>query len=398
MPADIPRNEHERLLSLRRYGILDTPPEPAFDDLAAMASFVCGTPIALVSLVDENRQWFKAAKGLEDEEMPRDLAFCAHAILGDGPMIVSDTHRDRRFADHPLVTDDPKIRFYAGALLVDPDGHKLGTLCAIDSKPRELDDRQIELLDALARQAMAQLELRRSLDQLQRLNRSKDRLFTLISHDLRSPLQAILGFAELLDQRFDTLPPATLREYNGRVLESARRAHRLMENLFDLARFELGEMTSQRRSIAIEPVVRETVSLLSGELERKAITFDLSSDEDTSAHTDPRLLQPVLRNLLSNAIKFSHPGGRVTLRLRRNSHCLDCEVEDEGVGMSPETLRTFLSGASQVSTPGTAGETGTGVGMMLVHRLVERLAGRLDATSEPGDGCRVVLSLPTSGH
>ena len=155
-----------RMEALRRYDILDTPAERAFDDLTRLASYICKAPIALITLLDDHRQWFKSRIGLGVSETPIEQAFCAHAIKLTDVMIVTDATADTRFASNPLVTRDPHIRFYAGAPLVTPEGVALGTLCTLDRVPRELDAGQREALTMLSRQVVAQLELRRTVSEL----------------------------------------------------------------------------------------------------------------------------------------------------------------------------------------------------------------------------------------
>lgn len=164
--APKPATEAERLRALDAYRILDTAPEAVFDDLVAVAAHICGAPMSLISLIDESRQWFKARVGLELPETRREHAFCAHAILDTRPLIVPDATTDTRFADNPYVVDAPSIRFYAGAPLVTPEGHALGTLCVLDRVPRELTASQLDALQALARQATALLEWRKTMAQL----------------------------------------------------------------------------------------------------------------------------------------------------------------------------------------------------------------------------------------
>ena len=166
MNAPSPMLESARVAALNRYAILDTEPEQTFDDLVALAAYVCKTPMAMLSLVDDHRQWFKSKVGVEIRETPRDTSFCAHAIQQQDLFIVTDTLNDARFRDNPLVQEDPHIRFYAGAPLINEEGYALGTLCVVDRQPRELDDAQKDALKSLSRLALGQMELRQNLQLL----------------------------------------------------------------------------------------------------------------------------------------------------------------------------------------------------------------------------------------
>ncbi len=215
MKAPLPANEAERLEALHRYEILDTEPEQDFDDVTLLASQLCNTPIALISLVDENRQWFKSKIGMTESETSRDIAFCAHGILQSDLFEIEDALNDERFSDNPLVTDNPKIRFYAGSPLTTPDGHRLGMLCVNDQSPRKLSADQKAALQALSRQVVARLESRRRLMELNltvgQLERTKEELHwktVFLEAQANSSIDGILvvdqeGKKILQNQRFN---------------------------------------------------------------------------------------------------------------------------------------------------------------------------------------------------
>jgi len=177
MKPPVPANEKKRLQVLWQYDVLDTVPEEVFDDLTELAASICEAPIALITLVDEKRQWFKSKVGVSVDETSRDVSFCAHAIAQPELFIVADAMKDARFSTNPLVVSEPKIRFYAGAPLVTADGHALGTLCVIDKVPRELRSDQKNALRVLARHVMTQLELRRRSGEVAQLREERDKIF-----------------------------------------------------------------------------------------------------------------------------------------------------------------------------------------------------------------------------
>ena len=166
MKARSPTLEADRLEALRQYRILDTPPEQTYDDITSLAAFICDVPIALISLVDTDRQWFKSKVGLHVNETPRNVSFCTHAILSKNILVVNDALLDERFVNNPLVTSAPRIRFYAGVPLVTPHEQSIGTLCVLDQHPRDLSESQKKALESLARQVVVQLELKRVSEQL----------------------------------------------------------------------------------------------------------------------------------------------------------------------------------------------------------------------------------------
>ena len=392
--AAIPDNEQARIQALLQYEILDTEAEAVYDDFVKLASYICHTPIALISLVDPIRQWFKAKVGCAAPETSRDMAFCAHAILQTDVLVVPDTLTDQRFVDNPLVTGDPHIRFYAGAPLLTPEGFAIGTLCAIDDEPRMLSLEQITALQALARQVVAQLELRRLTKELQQLVESKNKLFHIVSHDLRSPFNGILAFSQTLAEEAETLSREDIQEFSQTVLTSAEQVMHLIDNLLQCTRFELGTLDYQPTSVAIDTVVMNVVMLLKGNATQKKIDLVYQANPSAEVFADSTMLHSIVQNLVGNALKFTPAEGRVTIQTEEQDTMIQVSVIDTGVGVSPDKLAGLFEVMAGRTTDGTSGEKGTGLGLLLCKDFVEKHGGRVWVDSVMGQGAAFHFTLP----
>ena len=257
--APPPPNEKERLRALQSYEILDTEPEAAFDDLTELASQLCGAPVALVSLLDAHRQWFKSHHGLDASETPRDLAFCAHAILKPGPLVVPDALADERFRDNPLVTGEPRVRAYAGVPLVDPDGHALGTLCVIDHAPRTFTPEALEVLQRLGRQVVAQLQLRRALRHARESAETQSRFLANMSHEIRTPLNGVIGLTGLL---LDTHLATQQRELVATVRDCGEHLLALVDDILDYSKLEAGKLVLESTAFDLKALAERALAMV----------------------------------------------------------------------------------------------------------------------------------------
>lgn len=246
IPPKEPENESERLEFLKSINILDTLPEPDYDNITKIAAQICGVPIALVSLIDDKRQWFKSHYGLNATQTPKEFAFCAHAInKPNQPFVVKDSREDERFHDNPLVTGDPHVIFYAGFPLTTNNGLSLGTLCVIDNKPHQLTNEQLETLKALSNQVIKLLELRKananlqtSLNDLKDKNEALEKFAHLAAHDLKSPLHNISSLSQIFIEDYKDKIDAEGLEMLNLIIKSSENLTGLIEGLLDYSKSE----------------------------------------------------------------------------------------------------------------------------------------------------------------
>jgi signal transduction histidine kinase len=389
LSARIPENESERQANLDLYEILDTFPEEAFDAITSIAAHICGTPIALISLIDKDRQWFKSHHGLTVSETPRDFAFCAHAILDpDQLFVVEDAQLDNRFFDNPLSTGDPNVIFYAGAPLISSEGFPLGTLCVIDNKPHTLNSDQRKALADLSNQVIAQMELRRNLKELKSKNEELSRYAHLISHDLRSPMQSIYQLSKIIAKESEGNLSEKADKALGQLQKKAFQSQELVDGI--LKHSLAGEQAYKPEKIQLPQFINELVEFCSPPSDIQIIT-EISVSEIVS---DSIILHQILQNLISNAIKYNDKDqGIVKIVASVNESELTIEVIDNGPGI-PEKFHERIFGMFQtLSYADRFGNKGTGIGLHTVKNLVLLLGGFITIESKEGEGSNFKVAI-----
>lgn len=404
--------EAQRQLALDEYGILDTPAEEGFDRLTRLASSLLGTPVALISLLDHSRQWFKSRVGMQSSETPRAWSFCDHAVRQNGVFVVPDARLDSRFRDNPLVTGEPAIRFYAGAPLRTPTGEQIGTLCIIDHKPHPaLDGRAQSILRDLAALTVDEMELRRAAriatDELAARRRSEARLLAAhrerteflasLSHELRAPLNAILGFAEIIaEQSFGSEADERYREYARDISAAGGHLLSMVDAVLDHALIETGRIELSKAETDLRQVVEAANRMVRGLAYDRQVTMALAMPSIPVVLTvDSLRVRQALINLLTNAIKFTSAGGHVSVLLEANAARAVVTIRDTGRGIPEDELETVLQPFGRASNA-TNGVEGTGLGLPLTKQFVELHGGSLTLSSRIGTGteARVILPLP----
>lgn len=403
--APLPPNEAARLAALNAYGVLDTPQDARFDRIASLAARLLGMPIGLVTLIDARRQWFKAQHGLEGpRETPRDVAFCAHAVAAGEFLEVPDAAVDSRFADNPLVTGDPAIRFYAGAPLIDPEGFTLGTLCVIDRKPRELTEAERAQLSDLAAVALDALLLDRARheaeaarQQAEFANRSKSNFLAFMSHELRTPLNAVIGFGELMSaEPFGPLGSPRYKHYAGMIVEGGQHLLEVINAILDMSRIESGKFVIERQPLMLADEVAAVLSLVRVQADTGNVVLETGTGlaNIPEVQADRAALRQILLNLLGNALKFTPPGGSVRVDGAAEGGFARLSISDTGVGIAAEDLRRLGEPFYQSGPVMARRAEGSGLGLAISKQLVSLHGGKVEIASELDRGTTVSITLP----
>lgn len=389
--------EKERLINLESYSILDTLPEEDFDNLTAIASEICDTPISLVSLIDNERQWFKSHHGLAATETPKELAFCAHAINDPNNIfIIQDARKDKRFHDNPLVTGEPHVTFYAGVPLTSEEGLPLGTLCVIDNKPKELTAAQRNSLNALSKQVMNLMELRKKkiqfekvIEELEQKNLELEQFASIAAHDIKSPLRNISSLSEILSKEYGSKVDAEGQRMFELIGNSSEKLKKLVEGLLEYSR--CAKISPGERSVInLETLINDISGLL---VIDNTCRIDLKSDLDTIT-VNQTAIDQILINLVANAIKYNDKDmAKVEIGVSENHRSYQFYVKDNGPGIAPEDQKKIFGIFEVLGVTDKFGQSGNGIGLATVKKIVEAQGGSIVVESKLGNGTKFNFTL-----
>ncbi len=392
----LPDNEVERLSSLASYNILDTLEENDFDEITLLASEICQTPVAFISLIDDHRQWFKSAVGLAVKETPKEQAFCSHTILDTDITVVNDARTDNRFANNPLVTGNPNIVFYAGVQLINEEGHALGSLCVIDNKVKELSPRQIKALKALSRQVLAQLELRRKLIRLEQANAALlesnvfiQKFASMAAHDIKNPLSSILLTSQALQRRLQKNEDEKSLQLINMSINASKDLLHMVDQMLVHSKAPATLLAGQQ-SINLNALLTKITRLINVPGNMK---IQLPVVEHT-INVSPVVLEQIFLNLLTNAIRYNDkPQGLIRILFREDGKAYNFKVTDNGMGIKEQYLTRIFEDKFTLGHTDRFNQQGAGIGLCTVKSLVEKLHGSIKAESVYGQETTFLFSV-----
>ncbi|MFC4064498.1 GAF domain-containing sensor histidine kinase [Actinoplanes subglobosus] len=396
-----PRDEDERarLSAVRSYEVLDRPRPAALDDLTRLAASMFDTPMAAVSLIDRDRQWFAGSHGLADEQTPLDVSFCRHVIPSGKPLIVPDASQDSRFADLPNVVGKPNVRFYAGAPIVDEDGHTLGAMCVIDDRPRQVDDGQVRNLVTFAGQAAVHLTAIRNRlrmsdlgDELARASKREDDLVATITHELRTPVASIQGYLEILGDQEDLAPYRRLIEpihRNGERLVS------MVDHLLAGTRPAEAPLPAPVGPVALDTVVSAAATTCRPLIALRSETVRLRLDAEVPVRADLSRLAHAVSQLLRNALLFTPADRPITIVSGATPRPF-VVITDGGLGIPAEELPFVFDRFYRGRHARDQAVPGVGLGLTIARNIIEAHHGTVTVESG-GTGTTARVTLPAAG-
>ncbi len=389
----LPENEQERLLKLHAYDILDTPSENTFDKIAILAAQIFNTPIAQVTFVDQDRVFFKTnISPLKATEIDRKDSFCSVAILKEEVTLIENMLDVPELINNPFVTMENGVRFYAGAPLKTSEGHQLGTLCVIDTQPREVTVDQIKMLETLSSIVMDELELRLAS---RKAIRVQNDMMNRIVHDLKNPNTTIALSAELIKRK--STDSKTVLDFAERISQSANRVLSSLNNLLDISQVESGNLELKLEEVKISDLLQIVKKNFDLSASKKDQAIIINCNCEILILIDVARMQEAFENLLSNAIKYSESGTSIHINVSSNENGLTIEFKDQGQGLTEEDMAKLFMKFAKLSAIPTGKEHSNGLGLSIVKMLVELHQGKVWAFSDGKDkGTSFFIFIPNT--
>jgi signal transduction histidine kinase len=381
--------EFNRVTAVRRYDILDTPPDGSFDNITKLAAQLLDVPIALITIVDTDRIWFKSSFGLDVTQIGRDPGLCASAILANDIFVVENAVEDVRTLTNPLVAGEFGLRFYAAVPLTVREGYNLGTLCIIDRSPRILQPAEKKILVRLAEIVTDQLELRM---EARKAYSEQKKVLSIVAHELKNPLTTIPIYAELIRQHPDS---GKVVEMSENIIRSAKRMTELVEDILETGRMQAADVNFKQSNVDLSVVIQKTIAQLRVLSDKKHQEISEELPAALVVRGDESKLAKIVENLLGNAIKYSGAGAKVMVSLTASNNKAVLRVSDEGPGFSEKDKENLYRPFTRLSAIPTAGEHSTGMGLYIVKTLVEAHNGSVRLlANDPGHGSTFEVSIP----
>ncbi len=387
----IPTNDQDRLRKLHGYGILDTPPEEAFDKVARLAAQIFDTPSAFVTFVDKDRVFFKAnLSPLAGNQVQRADSLCSLAILEETVTVFNDTYQIPDLLESPHVSCQGGIRFYAGAPLKTREGYRLGTLCVVDSVPRQASPKQLQMLETLSSIVVDELEQRLAA---QRAISAQTDLVNMAVHDLKNPALNIASLSDLLLKRITDA--GMVQELAGLIKGCSEEISGKLEGLLTLSQLEDESFQLHLEEVDLPTLLDQVGNNFGLMATQKGQRIHKQAGESIAVRADRGRLQEVFENLLSNAIKYAYPDTTITIAVGRAGTQAVVSFQDQGQGLSEGDMQKLFTKFARLSSVPTGKERSNGLGLSIVKTLIELQGGKVWATSAGKDqGATFFVALP----
>lgn len=384
--------EAKRIEVLRRYEILDTPPDVNFDNLTRMAAELLEMPIAAITFVDKDRIWVKSRVGIDVQELKRSHGFCSDAILGEDFFLVENAEKDKRTCDNPLVTGEFNLRFYYGIPLKSKEGYNLGTLCVIDKNPRNLTQHQKAILSNLADLVVSQIE---SQLEVKTAVKHHHNILNITAHDLKNPLSIMPLLADMVLMNKEN--PDAIDDIARQIKSAGKRMNKILDDLLDAARDDIGRIQLRLKKVNYSDLIKGVVATNSSLARNKNQILKLNIQEGCEVYGDHQRLSEIVDNLINNAIKYSPYGKDIFISLSIDGKKAVLEVRDEGPGLTKDDLKNLFRKFTSLSAEPTGGESSSGLGLSIVKHFVTAHRGDVYAKCEgAGMGSTFIVELPIS--